>query len=208
MTNIYLTRHGKTVWNLEKRLQGFGDSKLTEEGINQAKELSERIKDMDIDAIYASPIKRAYETANIIKGEKDIDLIVDDRLKEINFGEYEGSTEEELLKEGRGKEIAAIFGGQMNVKAPAGESLSDLYERVKEFLEEILIKQEGKSILIVTHGTTLRAIVTYFKKSKEFYDVILGQATLTKVVCSDNNFEFEYINDDSHIKEKSEKKGW
>ena len=87
MNNIYLTRHGSTLWNLEKRLQGSNDSELTDEGIFQAKLLAKRIKDLNISKIYTSPIKRAYRTAEIIKGDMDIDVICKDGFKEISFGE-------------------------------------------------------------------------------------------------------------------------
>ena len=65
-TIIYLTRHGQTLWNIEKRLQGRDNSPLTEEGIERAAELRDRIKDIHIDIIYSSPIERALTTANII----------------------------------------------------------------------------------------------------------------------------------------------
>ena len=86
MTEIYLTRHGQTVWNLTKRLQGSGNSELTEEGIERAKILSERLKSIDLDCIYTSPIKRAYETALILKGNKNIDVICEEGLRELSFG--------------------------------------------------------------------------------------------------------------------------
>lgn len=207
MTKVYLTRHGKTLWNLEKRLQGFGNSELTNEGIEQAYELRKRLSDIDIDVIYTSPIKRAYETARIIKGDKNIKFVIDDRLKEINFGDYEGSTEAELLKQGRGQEISKIFSGEMDISAPGGETLRELSYRVSKLLDEILLIEDNKSILIVTHGTTLKAIVGYFRNSKELYNEIMGQCTLTKINCSGKNFEFEYINDGCHLNNK-EKFGW
>ena len=208
MTTIYLTRHGKTLWNLEKRLQGFGDSELTEEGINQAIELRDRLEDVHIDSIYTSPIKRAYKTARIIQGNKDVKFVVEDGLKEINFGEYEGSTEEELLKIGKGYEISKIFSGEMDVRAPGGESLRELCRRVKLVLDNILEYEKDKTILIVTHGTTLKAIVGYFRHDNGLYEEIMGQATLTKIVCEDNDFKFEYINDGSHLKSNVNKSGW
>ena len=208
MTNIYLTRHGKTVWNLEKRLQGFGDSPLTEEGITQAGELRDRLENIDIDCIYTSPIERAYRTARIIKGNKNIKVVVDDRLKEINFGEYEGSTQEELLKLGKGHEIDQIFNAEMDVRAPGGESLRELCERVKSVLDDILLYEKDKNVLIVTHGTTLKAVVGYFRNNTGFYEKIMGQATLTKIVCNDRDFKFEYIDDGSHLKSNVNKSGW
>ena len=208
MTTIYLTRHGKTLWNLEKRLQGTSNSELTEEGVEQAKALRDRIEELDIDVIYTSPIKRAYETAQILRGGKNINIIAEDGLKEINFGEYEGRTEEELLSIGRGHEISKIFSGEMDVRAPDGETLRELYNRISKVLDDILEIEKGKNILIVTHGATLKAIVSYFKKSKEIYDVIMGQTTLSKVTCINGEFDFEFINDGTHLDNEEVKVGW
>lgn len=77
-TIIYLTRHGQTLWNIENRLQGRGNSKLTEEGKGRAEMLSKRMKNIHIDTIYSSPLERAFITANIIKGDRDIEIITDD----------------------------------------------------------------------------------------------------------------------------------
>ncbi len=207
MTEIYFTRHGQTVWNLTKRLQGSANSELTEEGIERAKILSKRLKAIDLDCIYTSPIKRAYETALILKGNKDIDVICEEGLRELSFGEYEGHTEEELLKEGRGQEIAKIFNGEMNVKCPKGETLEELYKRVGIALDNILAKSDNKKILIVSHGMALKAIVNYFRKDKGFYKEIMGQVTLSKVISDNGQFKFEFINDGSHFNEEI-KCGW
>lgn len=207
MGYVYFTRHGQTVWNLTKRLQGSANSELTEEGIERAKILSERLKAIDLDCIYTSPIKRAYETALILKGNKDIDVICEEGLRELSFGEYEGHTEEELLKEGRGQEIAKIFNGEMDVKCPKGETLEELYKRVGIALDNILAKSDNKKILIVSHGMALKAIVNYFRKDKGFYKEIMGQVTLSKVISDNGQFKFEFINDGSHFNEEI-KCGW
>ncbi len=207
MTEIYLTRHGQTVWNLTKRLQGSGNSELTEEGIERAKILSERLKSIDLDCIYTSPIKRAYETALILKGDKNIDVICEEGLRELSFGEYEGYTEEELLKEGRGYEISNIFKGEMNIRCPKGETLEELYKRVGIALDKILAKSDNKKILIVSHGMALKAIVNYFRKNEGFFEDIMGQVTLSKVISDNGEFKFEFINDGSHFNEDI-KLGW
>ena len=207
MTEIYFTRHGQTVWNLTKRLQGSANSELTEEGIERAKILSKRLNAIDLDCIYTSPIKRAYETALILKGNKDIDVICEEGLRELSFGEYEGHTEEELLKEEKGQEIAKIFNGEMNVRCPKGETLEELYKRVGMALDKILAQSDNKKILIVSHGMALKAIVNYFRRNKEFYKEIMGQVTLSKVISDNGQFKFEFINDGSHFNEEI-KSGW
>lgn len=208
MTTVYLTRHGQTLWNIDRRLQGTGNSKLTELGINQAKSLRDRLKDIDIDVIYTSPLERAFETAKILKGDKEIKIINKNELREISFGEYEGSTEIELLKQGRGEEIKKIFNGDIKVKSPGGESLEELYHRISSGIEEILNIEDGKNILIVSHGMSLRVIINYFNNGKEVFNEIMGQATLTKINCINNKFEIEYLNDRSHIISNTKKLGW
>lgn len=207
MTVIYFTRHGQTTWNLEKRLQGKGNSELTDEGIKQAEALRYRLDNQDIDVIYSSPLKRAKETANIIKGNRNIDVILEEGLQEINFGEYEGHTEEELLREGKGKEISPILKGDMQLRAPGGESLEEVYKRVYKALDTILQREKDKRILIVAHGITSKAIVSYFKEEDEFFKEILGQGSLSKVVEVNSKYVFEYINDTEHINDKV-KCGW
>ncbi|MFR3911427.1 MAG: histidine phosphatase family protein [Clostridium paraputrificum] len=207
MVTVYLTRHGQTVWNLDKRLQGSGNSELTDHGIEQAEQLKKRVDSIQLDTIYTSPLERARKTANIIRGNRNIEIIEVDAFKEISFGEYEGHTEEELLKIGRGKEIKEIFNGNMDIKAPGGESLRNLYDRVGETLENILKNSINKNILIVAHGMTLKAVMNYFNKENGFYKEIMGQASLTKINCYKDEFQFEYINDTSHINKKINS-GW
>ena len=126
---------------------------------------------------------------------------------EDNYGYDIGINGEELLKVGRGKEIKEIFNGKMDIKAPGGESLRNLYDRVGEALENILKNSINKKILIVAHGMTLKAVMNYFNKGNGFYKEIMGQASLTKINCYKDKFQFEYINDTSHINKKINS-GW
>ncbi|MBM7836270.1 histidine phosphatase family protein [Clostridium sardiniense] len=207
MTTIYLTRHGQTEWNLEKRLQGHGNSPLTEFGLNRAKELSERIKDINIDTIYTSPIERAYKTAQIVKGDKYIEVKVHEGLKEMNFGDYEGKITEEVMKENPDWDISAIMRGNLEMRAPNGETLGEVRERVNSAMRDIIKENEGKNILIVAHGITLKAIMTFFN-DQEANNEVMEQASLTKVIVDGENFNIEFKNDGSHFTLKEEKQGW
>lgn len=86
MTKIYLTRHGETVWNRQRRFQGHKNSELTDKGILAAELLADRIEDIELDYIVSSPLLRAYNTAEIARGNKDVQIIKYDGLKEINLG--------------------------------------------------------------------------------------------------------------------------
>ena len=207
-TIIYLTRHGQTLWNIEKRLQGRGKSPLTEDGIERAKELRDRIKGMNIDVIYSSPIERALNTANIIKGDKNIEVITDDGLMEMCFGDYEGRRTDEVMKENPSWDIGLIMKGNTILSAPNGENLAEVRDRVSKTMDRIIEENRGKTILIVAHGITLKAIMYYFK-DEEVNSEVMGQATLTKVNVDENNrFYIEFKNDNSHFSIKEQKLGW
>ena len=96
---IYIVRHGETLWNKSKRLQGNRNIDLSEVGRNEARERGKQLENVDFDVIYSSPLNRAYETACIIKGERNIPIIKDDRLREINFGINEGMQADQLKKD-------------------------------------------------------------------------------------------------------------
>lgn len=207
-TIVYLTRHGQTEWNIERRLQGRGDSPLTEQGIERAKELRDRVKDIEIDVIFSSPIKRALDTANIIKGDKNIEVITDDRLMEMCFGDYEGRKTDEVMKENPKWNIDLIMHGDVKLCAPNGENLESVRTRVREAMDNIIESYRGKSILVVAHGITLKALMYYFK-DEEVNSEVMGQATLTKINVDENNeFNIEFKNDDSHFTVKGQKLGW
>lgn len=207
-TTIYLTRHGQTVWNIEKRLQGRGNSPLTEAGIERAKELRDRIKNIDIDVIYSSPIERALSTANIIKGEKNIEVITNDGLMEMCFGDYEGRVTDEVKNENPNWDINLIMKGNTTLVAPNGENLEEVRHRVAKAMDKIIEENRGKIILIVAHGITLKALMYYFK-DEEVNSEVMGQATLTKInVDQENNFDIEFKNDSSHFTVKEQKLGW
>lgn len=160
MTKLYLTRHGETEWNEKGMMQGWQDSPLTELGENQAIWLKERMKDLHIDVIYSSPIGRAFDTAKIIKGDRDIPLIKDDGLKEMNFGLWEGQNQE-ILK-AMNKENHFNFWNVPSKYVPTGdgETFNEIKERSFKTVNKVLEKEKGKTILIVTHTITLKSYLT------------------------------------------------
>ncbi len=85
---IYIVRHGTTPWNEKKKLQGSVDKELNEAGRRVARLTGEGVRDIPFDRIYSSPLKRAYETAELIRNGREIPIDTDDRLKEIDFGDY------------------------------------------------------------------------------------------------------------------------
>lgn len=207
-TTIYLTRHGQTEWNIEKRLQGRGNSPLTPSGKERAYELASRLEEVAIDVIYTSPIERAKHTADILRGEKTIDVITHDGLMEMSFGDYEGRKTEEVTKENPEWNIQLIMEGHTTMCAPRGETLEEVRNRVAKAMDEIIKEYKGSTVLVVAHGITLKALMYYFK-DREVNNEVMGQATLTKVeVDHQGNIHIAYKNDDTHFTVKEKKLGW
>lgn len=169
--NIYITRHSKTTWNQEKRLQGRKDSPLIEEGIENALALKEYIKDIHFDCVYSSPIKRAYDTARLITGK---DIITDERLMEMNFGVLEGKKIKDILKDN-----FEVYDNMWNhpecfERIDEGESYEEVQIRLKDFFEE-LAKKNYDNVLIVTHGMCFINMLAYMMNLEKKDYILVNQ---------------------------------
>lgn len=160
---IYIVRHGETVWNQSRLLQGSRDIELSKEGREAAIIRGEQLKEIDFDIIYSSPLSRAYETASIIRGDRKIEIVKDERLREINFGVNEGQSSLELQKDKK-HPFYKFFHDPGNYQAPeGGESLKDVAVRTKEFMEQVIEPQKDKlnRILIAGHGAMNKGIMCH-----------------------------------------------
>lgn len=163
MMKIYFIRHGETDWNIVKRLQGATDIPLNENGEELAKKTFEGMKDIAFDMIFTSPLKRAYRTAELVRGERDIPIITDERIREICFGDYEG-----LVSKSEGYSIPDpdfkfFFTKTDCYKTPPnGEPIASLLARTKKFLEELKTREDlkDKTILVSSHGAAVRALLS------------------------------------------------
>ena len=133
---IYITRHSKTLWNEQKRLQGRLDSPLTQEGIDNALALKKYLTDnaLQFDCVYSSPIPRAYQTACLLFGQEKV--ITDDRLMEMNFGVFEGQKIADLLKNQHELYYQLWNQPELFERIPQGESYDEVMTRVKSFLND------------------------------------------------------------------------
>ena len=165
---LYLIRHGETDWNTVKRLQGATDIPLNENGEALARATAEGMKDIPLDLIITSPLKRAYRTAELVRGERDIPLLTDERIREICFGDYEG-----LVSKSEGYSIPDpdfkffFTKTDMYQTPPNGESIESLLERTNDFLEELKTREDlkDKTILISSHGAAVRAMLSNIEHS-------------------------------------------
>ena len=105
---IYIVRHGETVWNKKKLLQGRTDIELSDKGRELARITGENLRDTHFDMVFSSLLKRAYETASLIVGGRDIPIVKNDLIKEMCFGDWEGQNMSELLADG-GQDFQYFF---------------------------------------------------------------------------------------------------
>lgn len=154
---LLLARHGQTDWNLAGRFQGHGDIPLNELGLKQAKAMKLRLENETIDFIYSSDLCRAVETARIIS-EETIQVQTDSRLREVNFGDWEGLTYTEIQKK-YPAELAAWEKDVFHNAPPGGETLEQLAGRAKVILTKLSTHQENRTILLVTHGGMIKVLI-------------------------------------------------
>lgn len=195
---IYITRHSKTLWNQEKRLQGWQDSPLSETGIKDALLLKDRIKDLKIDCCYSSPIGRAKSTSQILFNHFDEDV----RLKEMNFGIYEGKKIVELLNN---EEYFNLWNHPDDyVRLTGGESYFEVQTRLKSFINDVYQKYHDKTIFITIHGmlfVILHGLMLNYQ-TKDLVKInqhIVRGCSLSEVDYDGKSFTIKYIGDASHL---------
>ena len=160
MVKLILVRHALTVDNRKSRLSGHIDSSISEEGKEQIDKITNYLKDFDIDKIYTTTSSRTKDTVKKLSELKSIEIIEKESLKEISFGDFEGLTFDEI-KDKYPKEFQDMIEKGYEYKYPNGESLIDSYNRVCIELDNIISNNDDRTILICSHGGTIRNIITY-----------------------------------------------
>lgn len=165
MAKLYLQRHLKSQWNLENKFTGWTDVPLSQEGIDSAKEVAERLAGKKIDKIYTSPLIRNKETVSLILKNLDLEYLpitADKALDERSYGELQGLNKDEVAEK-FGKEKVRLWRRSYDMAPPGGESLKDVCERTTPFFKEHIENdlREGKNVLIVASHNSLRAIIKY-----------------------------------------------
>lgn len=164
MPDLILLRHGQSQWNLENRFTGWVDIDLSEKGEEEARAAGEKLRDRKIDVVYTSVLKRAINTAKIAleaAGKGDMELIRDQALNERNYGDLQGLNKAETA-ERHGADQVQIWRRSFDV-CPPGEGAESLEMTIKRVLPCYLQRiekdlLEGKNVLVVAHGNSLRAL--------------------------------------------------
>lgn len=153
-----LVRHGETTANIDKIYSGWSDYELTERGKLQIQILAQELRSYKVDTIYTSPLGRTMKTAKEIENVIGKKAIMDNNLREMNFGIFDGNTAKEV-EEKYPNEWKTWLEEYESYRIPEGECLGDVLDRVKNFID--FIKGNEGSCIIVSHGGVIQSIITY-----------------------------------------------
>lgn len=192
-TTFYIVRHGETEFNTKQILSGHSDSPLTQNGINQAKEAANRLKDIHFDDVFSSDLLRARRTAEIITLEKKLAVKVTQVLRERNFGDYEGKPYSALkifndlidkLEDAETKKYKA---------SEKFESDDEVASRFITFIREAALTHPRKTILVVCHGGMMRVLLLHlgFATYKELRFGLVENTAHIKLLSDGVEFEIK-----------------
>ena len=200
---IYLVRHGETDWNQAGLLQGQTDIALNAQGLEQAREAAERLKEVPFEIAFCSPLIRAKCTAETIIGDRKITLTTDERLRELNFGPWEG-VDIRTIKDA----TSQPFTNPGSYIPPEGaESFAQLYARSGEFVEQVLLPLEGTydTVLVVAHGGVNRSILNPVLQIpvSDFWRIHMGNCATAVLECRDGKLAVLEYKDSQSANTKS-----
>ena len=158
MTRIYLIRHGNSEANDRLEYAGHTDSKLTKLGLAQAQTLKEFFKDKKVDVVYSSDLQRAYQTVKVVADMFNLPVIPVEDLRELYGGDWEGIPYEDLPTK-YPKEFYLWRNSMQDLITPNGESIKELTIRVSNAIRKIVSENEGKNIVIGSHGGSIRTFI-------------------------------------------------
>lgn len=158
MIRFYLVRHGQTEWNVAERFRGRVDIALNETGIAQARAVAERLAVEDISAIFSSPLSRALDTAKPIAEKLGLSVQIADALIDINYGEWQGLTPEEVAAKYPDLYSQWLFRPE-TVRIPGGESLDDVKTRALQYVKDLTARFKDAGIVLVTHKVVCKVLL-------------------------------------------------
>jgi alpha-ribazole phosphatase len=201
MLELYLVRHGKSTWNETGRIQGQTDVPLSSEGLQQAQALHKRIRDWSFDEVYSSDLQRAKQTAEIALPNAALQL--DERLREIHLGDFQGRTWHDLTDAERDV-FSVQYAGPYHQKVPGGECNDDLQERALSWLSSL--PKEGR-VIAFSHGGLIasalytvvgRPAVRHWKEAGG-WGFHLKNTSISKLLISPDFRSIECVGDTAHL---------
>ncbi len=180
ITELFFIRHAQTDFNSQRRYCGISDVPLNNAGFDQAHCFKIKTSALKIDVLFCSPLKRTKQTADILFPKKKV--IFEPRLKELNFGKWEGLKYKEIM-ERYGTAFSSWISDPFSLRPPQGENLLDLQKRCMSFLEFVLKKFKHKKIGIISHAGPIRIMLIGLNKVKkeDFWNIPVDHLSVYRI---------------------------
>ena len=202
MTEIIIIRHGETEWNKTGRFQGHSDVPLSAEGRAQAAALGKNLVVDHVDAIYASDLTRAMETAAPLAQRFGLEVISDPLLRELNFGSWEGRNFNDVNAENPNA-MKNFYTDPEQADIPESEPFPEFQRRVAGRVREIVAQERGQRIVIVSHGASIRILFADILSMpiRSIWHVSQLNTAVNKIRFEDDGFAVvTLMNDTSHLR--------
>ena len=188
-TEITIIRHGETMWNVQKRIQGQRNSKLSENGITQAELVAKALVKREFDVLVSSDLGRAIETAKIINKQLLLPHEYNANLRERSFGIFEGKNFAEI-EEKYPEEFLRYKERNPEFVVPGGESIQQMYKRITSEIELVARKFKDQKVLIVSHGLVLEMMMyrTFNLKLDEPRAFSINNSSISSFYIAENNW--------------------
>ena len=196
MGSIIFLRHGQAINNTQRILAGRTPGiPLTEQGIDQAEKAAKFLEDMNISAIYSSPIERAKNTANIVGKHNSIEVKIDDRLIELDMGKFTGVPYDEIFSS-HGNVFMKFYRGELEIAHNGVETFADVKKRVLGMVDHVIENHPDENVVLVTHMDPIKAMLsTVVSLSPEnLFELIIANASLNIFREYNRKFSISGIN--------------
>ena len=186
-------RHGETAWNEERRVMGRLEIPLNRKGIAQARRVARLLPDLEVHAIYSSPLKRALDTALILVEQYKIPMKVEPKLTEVAFGRWEGYRFEDLKKD---EAYRRFLRSPLKSAVPGGETIVDIQQRGLKATQRATREIPKGRILLVSHGDVIRAILCHYLRLplQEFRRLRVDNGSLSVLEVEGSWAEIKFMN--------------
>ena len=193
---IIFLRHGQAENNTKKILAGRTPGiNLTEEGKKQAEQAGKMLESLDVSAIYSSPIDRAVQTTEIIKKYCDVEYKTDDRLIELDMGQFTMMPYQEIFNK-HGNVFLKFYSGSTEVSENGIETFANVKKRINDMVDFVITKHKNENVVLVTHMDPIKAMIgrVLDLKPEVLFELIIANASLSIIKNHDQNFYLTAIN--------------
>ena len=193
---IIFLRHGQAENNTKKILAGRTPGiNLTEEGKKQAEQAGKMLESLDVSAIYSSPIDRAVQTTEIIKKYCDVEYKTDDRLIELDMGQFTMMPYQEIFNK-HGNVFLKFYSGSTEVSENGVETFANVKKRINDMVDFVITKHKNENVVLVTHMDPIKAMIgrVLDLKPQILFELIIANASLSIIKNHDQNFYLTAIN--------------